>query len=87
MRISSRLGLFAVDVKHKRYLIRTSDPLRVYFETNPERTSKIWAHVNLLSECFAFRICLIERTLTNEPGGETWHDVEGSWSHPSRLDA
>ncbi len=34
MRISSRLGLFAVDVKHKRYLIRTSDPLRVYFETN-----------------------------------------------------
>ena len=40
MRISSRLGLFAVDVKHKRYLIRTSDPLRVYFETNLERTSQ-----------------------------------------------
>jgi hypothetical protein len=54
MRISSRLALFAVDVKHKRYSIRTSNPLRVIFEINPERTSKIWAHVNLLSECFCF---------------------------------
>jgi hypothetical protein len=72
MRISNRLALLAVDVKHKRHLSRTSDPLRVNFEINPEWTSKIWAHVNLLSECCAFGICLIERTLTkDEPSGQT----------------